>query len=209
MLFEELASKFGCQTVEPFKEPVLIIDAKEFKPQWEEQLKAEGCRILASDYLGRACFFVRKPQPSNSSMGSNPSLMEQKQIEEPKPKLQPSNIEQKEQIEEQIARLIKEGCGFNQIKERLGLTHAQLMGHLSSMRRKGVLAKLGWTSTRQRKLSALKQGDKLPSLPNDYNGEKGKASDLNVKELLLASLKLIEEHPKIVKILLEKAEQML
>ena len=119
------------------------------------------------------------------------------------------NIEEKEQIEEQIARLIREGCGFNQIRERLGLTHAQLMGHLSSMRRKGVLAKLGWTSTRQRKLSTLKQGNKLPDRQNFAEREEGEASDLNVKELLLASLKLIEEHPKIAKILIKKAEQML
>jgi len=196
-LFEELASKFGCQTVEPFKEPVIIVEAREFKPRWEEQLKNEGCRIVSSNYLGRACFLIRKPQPSNNSMGSNP-IIEQKQIEEPKPKL-----------EESIVQLIKEGCGFNQIRERLGLTHAQLMGHLSSMRRKGVLAKLGWTSVRQRQLSALKRGDKLPLLPNDYNGEKGGTSDLNVKELLEASLKLIEEHPRIVKILLEKASEML
>jgi len=196
-LFEELSQKFGCQTVEPFKEPVLIIDAKEFKPKWEEQLKNEGCRILASDYLGRACFFVRKPQPSNNSALP---VNEPKQIEEPK--LQPSNIEEKEQIEEQIARLIREGCGFNQIRERLGLTHAQLMGHLSSMRRKGVLAKLGWTSTRQRQQRQQKD-------TQNFAGVGLPSESLTVKELLLASLKLIEEHPKIVKILLEKAEQML
>jgi len=196
-LFEELSQKFGVQTVEPFKEPVLIIDAKEFKPKWEEQLKNEGCKILVSDFLGRSCFLIRKPQSSNNSALP---VNEPKQIEEPK--LQPSNMEEKEQIEEQIARLIREGCGFNQIKERLGLTRAQLMGYLSSMRRKGVLAKLGWTSTRQRKLSTLKQGDKLPDTQNF-------AESLTVKELLEASLKLIEEHPRIVKILLEKAEQML
>ena len=179
-LYEELSQKFGVQTVEPFREPVLIIDAKEFKPKWEEQLKAEGCRILASDYLGRACFFVRKP-----SMGSNPSLMEQKQIEEPK--LQ-GRIDEK-----QIVECIQQGLNFNQIRERLGLTHAQLMGYLSSLRRKGVLAKLGWTSTRQRQ----------------QKDTQNFAESLTVKELLQASLKLIEEHPKIVKILLEKAEQML
>jgi len=196
-LFEELVSKFGCQTVEPFREPVLIIDAKEFKPQWEEQLKAEGCRILASDYLGRACFFVRKLQPSNSSMGSNPSLMEQKQIEEPKPKLQPSGIDEK-----QIVECIQQGLNFNQIRERLGLTHAELMGHLSSLKRKGVLDRLGWVSVR-RKQAIHKP--KVERAPNNMPGENG----LTVKELLLASLKLIEEHPKIVKMLLEKAEQML
>ena len=190
-LFEELVSKFGCQTVEPFREPVLIIDAKEFKPQWEEQLKAEGCRILASDYLGRACFFVRKLQPSNSSMGSNPSLMEQKQIEEPKPKLQPSGIDEK-----QIVECIQQGLNFNQIRERLGLSHAELMGYLSSLKKKGILDKVGWTSTRQRKQRQQKDTQNF-------------AESLTVKELLLASLKLIEEHPKIVKLLLQKASEML
>lgn len=59
-LYNELASKYGPQTVEPFKEPVIAIPVKEFKPQWEEQLKAEGCKILVSDYLGRASFLIRK-----------------------------------------------------------------------------------------------------------------------------------------------------
>ena len=196
-LFEELSQKFGVQTVEPFREPVLIIDAKEFKPQWEEQLKAEGCRILASDYLGRACFFVRKLQPSNSSMGSNPSLMEQKQIEQPKPKLQPSSIDEK-----QIVECIQQGLNFKQIRDKLGLSHAELMGHLSSLKRKGVLDRLGWVCVR-RKQAIHKP--KVEGAPNNMFGEKG----LSVKELLEASLKLIEPHPKVAKMLLQKASEML
>ena len=69
-------------------------------------------------------------------------------------------------------------------------------------KRKGVLDRLGWVCVR-RKQAIHKP--KVERAPNNMLGENG----LSVKELLLASLKLIEEHPKIVKILLEKAEQML
>jgi hypothetical protein len=59
-LYAELSQKFPTQIVEPFKEPVLIIGVKEFKGEWEEQLKREGCRILVSNVLGRSCFLIRK-----------------------------------------------------------------------------------------------------------------------------------------------------
>ena len=42
MLYEELSQRFGSQMVQPFREPVVIIDAKDFRKEWEEQLKAEG-----------------------------------------------------------------------------------------------------------------------------------------------------------------------
>jgi hypothetical protein len=199
MLYEELSRKFGCQVVEPFKEPVLIVDSKEFKPQWEEQLKAEGCKILISDFLGRSSFLIRKPQPSNNSMGSN-SILEQKQIEEkPKPN-----------VEEAIIQLIREGKTFKEIRQTLGLTHTQLMGRLSGLRKKGVLNELNWISKRRLKKPSTQE----PKLPDTQNfGEREVKPSLNinvsVKELLEVSLMLLDSHPKVVRFLLQKCMEQL
>jgi DNA-binding transcriptional ArsR family regulator len=196
MLYEELSRKFGCQVVEPFKEPVIIVDSKEFKPQWEEQLKAEGCRILVSDFMGRSCFLIRKPQPSNNS------TLQQTQIEE-KPK--PQNIEQS------VVELIKQGLGFKEIRQTLGLSHAQLMGHLSGLRKKGVLDSLGWVPVRRRKHLKRKFppiGGNLAKREKQPSTQEAKpslnASNLNVREVLEVSLKILDEYPRIAKFLLQK-----
>jgi hypothetical protein len=157
MLYEELSRKFGCQVVEPFKEPVIIVDSKEFKPQWEEQLKAEGCKILVSDYLGKSCFLIRKPQASNNSVNEQPT---------PQPNVEtavttsPNSItmptsSQPQNIEEAITELIKKGKTFKEIKATLGLTQAQLMGRLSGLRKKGVLDKIGWVPARRKHLKKI------------------------------------------------------
>jgi hypothetical protein len=200
MLYEELSKKFGCQVVEPFKEPVLIVDSKEFKPQWEEQLRAEGCKILVSDYLGKSCFLIRKPQPSNNSPGSNPSL-EQTQIEE------------KPNVEEGIIQLIREGKNFKEIRQTLGLTHTQLMGRLSGLRKKGVLNELNWISKRRLKKLSTQEPKLHPTQKVPQNFAEAKpslsASNLDVKELLQVSLKILDEHPRIAKFLLQKCMESL
>jgi hypothetical protein len=182
-LFEELASRFGFQNVEPFKEPTIIIDCKDFRKEWEGQLKGEGCKILVSDFLGRSCFLIRKPQASNNSTTEQPT---------PQPS-QPQNIE------EAIIKLIKEGKNFKEIKESLGLSHAQLMGYLSHLRKKGVLDKVGWKPKRKLSTREEKNEPAKPSL-NSSNF---------VREMLEASLKLLNEHPQIVKILLQKCMESL
>jgi len=184
MLYEELSQRFGCQVVEPFKEPVIIVDAKEFKPQWEEQLKAEGCKILVSDFLGRSCFLIRKPQASNNSVNEKPTPS------------QPQNIE------EAIIGLMMQGKNFKEIKESLGLTHAQLMGYLSNLKRRGVLDKIGWTPKRKRKAST-REAKFEPAKPSLNT------SNLPIREMLEASLKLLDEHPRIVKFLLQKCMESL
>jgi DNA-binding transcriptional ArsR family regulator len=201
MLYEELSQKFPSRVIEPFKEPVIIVDSKFFRAEWEEQLKAEGCKILVSDFMGRSCFLIRKPQPSNNSMGSNPSL-EQTQIEEkPKPN-----------VEEAIIQLIREGKTFKEIKATLGLTHAQLMGHLSALTKRGILENIGWVPARRRKHL------KKPHLPDTQNfgerGEEGEAKpnlniNVSVKELLEVSLMLLDSHPKVVRFLLQKCMEQL
>ena len=71
------------------------------------------------------------------------------------------------------------------------------------MRRKGVLAKLGWTSTRQRQQRQLRQNfagaglpsERAPNMPRD---------DL-FRELLEASLLIHSSHPKACMVLLHEA----
>jgi hypothetical protein len=167
---------------------------KEFKPQWEEQLKSEGCKILLSDFLGRSSFLIRKPQPSNNSLGSNP-ILEQTQIEEkPKPN-----------VEEAIIQLIREGKNFKEIRQTLGLTHTQLMGRLSGLRKKGILDTIGYVSVRRKHL-------KKPHLPDTQNFAEVKPNlniNVSVKELLEVSLKILDEHPRIAKFLLQKCMESL
>jgi hypothetical protein len=202
MLYEELSRKFGCQVVEPFKEAVIIVDSKEFKPQWEEQLKAEGCKILLSDFLGRTCFLIRKP---NSNVGNAIANMP-KEEEKPKPNVETtvSTSSQPQNIEEAIIQLIREGKNFKEIKAGLGLTHAQLMGHLSGLRKRGVLDSIGWVPVRRKHL-------KKSHLPNAISEVKPfrETSNLNVREMLEVSLKILDEHPRIAKFLLQKCMESL
>jgi len=189
MLYEELSRKFGCQVVEPFKEPVIIVDAKDFRKEWREPLEKEGCKILLSDYLGKSCFLIRKPQASNNSVNEQPT---------PQPS-QPQNID----IEEAITELIREGLGFKEIRERLGLSHAQLMGYMSSLRKKGVLNGIGWVPERQKRKASTREAKVEPAKPSLNT------SNLPIREMLEASLKLLDEHPRIVKFLLQKCMESL
>jgi len=185
MLYEELSRRFGCQVVEPFKEPVIIVDAKDFRKEWEEQLKAEGCKILVSDFLGRSCFLIRKPQASNNSASEQPTPS------------QPQNIE------EAITELMMQGKNFKEIKESLGLTHAQLMGYLSNLKRRGVLDKIGWIPKRQKRKASTREAKVEPAKPSLNT------SNLPLREMLQASLKILDEHPKVARFLLEKCVEAL
>jgi hypothetical protein len=182
------------------------VDSKEFKPQWEEQLKSEGCKILLSDFLGRTCFLIRK---SNSNV-DNAVINMPKEEEKPKPNVETtvSTSSQPQNIEETIIGLIKQGLAFKEIKATLGLTHAQLMGHLSGLRKKGILDTIGYVSVRRKHL-------KKSHLPDTQNfGERGEAkpfreTNLDVRELLEVSLMLLDSHPKVVRFLLQKCMEQL
>jgi hypothetical protein len=186
-LFEELASKFGFQNVEPFKEPTIIIDCRDFRKEWERQLKGEGCKILVSDFLGRSCFLIRKPQASNNSVNEQPT---------PQPSQQNSNVF------ESITELIKEGKTFKEIKESLGLSHAQLMGYLSNLKRRGVLDKIGWIPERRKRKASTREAKNEPAKPS-LN------TSIFVREMLEASLMLLDSHPKVVRLLLQKCMESL
>ena len=188
MLFEELSEKFGCQVVEPFKEPVIIVDAKEFKPQWEEQLKAEGCKILVSDFLGRSCFLIRKPQASNNSVNEKPT---------PQPNVVTTVTTSPQNIEEAVIQLIREGLGFKEIQQRLGLTSGRLMGVFSSLSRKGVLQKLGWVPMRKRSRKPSTREAKVEPAKPSLN------VSLPVREMLQVSVKILDEHPQVARFLIQ------
>jgi len=192
-LYEELSRKFGCQVVEPFKEPVVIVDSKDFRKEWEEQLKSEGCKILVSDFLGRSCFLIRKPQASNNSVNEKPT---------PQPNVVTTVTTSPQNIEEAVIQLIREGLGFKEIQQRLGLTHAQLMGYMSSLRKKGVLNSVGWIPQRKRKAST-REAKVEPTEPSPNT------SNLPLREMLEASLMLLDSHPKVVRFLLEKCMESL
>jgi hypothetical protein len=219
MLYEELSRRFGCQVVEPFKEPVVIVDSKDFRKEWEEQLKSEGCKILVSDYLGRTCFLIRKPNSNvDRSLINMPKEEEKPNVvvtsdNTPKPKTNVGSPEptssqptpqpsQPQNIEEAITELIREGLGFKEIQQRLGLTHAQLMGYMSSLRKKGVLNGIGWIPQRKRKAST-REAKNEPAEPSLNT------SNLPLREMLEASLKLLDSHPKVVRFLLQKCMESL
>jgi hypothetical protein len=185
MLYEELSQKFGSQMIQPFKEPIVIVDAKDFRKEWREPLEKEGCKILVSDFLGRSCFLIRKPQASNNSLNEQPT---------------PS---QPQDIEEAITELIREGLGFKEIRERLGLSHAQLMGYMSSLRKKGVLNSVGWIPKRRKRKASTREAKVEPTEPSLNT------SNLPLREMLEASLKLLDSHPKVVRLLLQKCMESL
>jgi hypothetical protein len=207
MLYEELSQRFGCRVYEPFREPVVIVDAKDFRKEWEEQLKSEGCKILVSDYLGRTCFLIRKPNSNvDRSLINMPKEEEKPKVEtvastSSQPTPQPS--QKNSNVFESITELIREGLGFKEIRERLGLSHAQLMGYLSHLRKKGVLNSVGWIPKRQKRKASTREAKVEPAKPS-LN-----ASNLPIREMLEASLMFLDSHPKVVRFLLEKCMESL
>jgi hypothetical protein len=189
MLYEELSQKFPCQVIEPFKEPVLAIPVKQFKAEWEPKLKAENCRIILSNYLGQSVFLIRK----STSLNSQSSNMEEK----PNVETVVSTSSQPQNIEEAITELVKEGLGFKEIRERLGLSHAQLMGYLSNLKRRGVLDKIGWTPKRKKRKASTREA-KVELAKPSLN-----SSNLPLREMLQVSLKILDEHPQVARFLIQ------
>ncbi|MEM3770172.1 MAG: hypothetical protein QXG76_03175 [Candidatus Bathyarchaeia archaeon] len=114
-----MVSRFGCQTVEPFKEPVLIINSKDFKSEWEKLLRSEGCKILVSDYLGKAAFFIRKTgngEVQNSQAQADPQAPPASQ-QQPKPELKP--LVWNEETFKLIEDMRKQGFSYMRITEKL------------------------------------------------------------------------------------------
>jgi hypothetical protein len=219
-LFEELSQTFPLEVVEPYGE-VLVVPVKAFKPEWRSRLEAEGIQTYTNAYRGQVCFFLRKkasnqavqeqPQPnlgSGEPTSSNNMLKEEEKrnvvtsvTTSSQPAPQPS---QPQNIEEAIVQFIKEGKNFKEIQQRLGLSSGRLMGVFSSLSRKGVLQKLGWVPMRKRSRKPSTREAKVePTEPSPNT------SDLPLREMLQASLKILDEHPRVAKFLLEKCLEAL
>jgi len=77
----------------------------------------------------------------------------------------------------------------------------QLKGYLSNLKRRGVLDKIGWTPKRKRKAST-REAKVEPAKPS-------LTSNLPIREMLEASLMLLDSHPKVAKFLLERCLEAL
>jgi len=195
MLFEELSETFPAEVVEPYGE-VLIVPVKAFKPEWRSMLEAEGVQIYTNAYRGQVCFFLRK-KASNQAPQEQP----QPNVGSPEPtSSQPAPHPQN--VEDAVVQLIREGLGFKEIQERLGLTSGRLMGVFSSLSRKGVLRELGWVPERRKRKPSTRDVKVEPAKPS-LN------ASLPVREMLEASLKILDEHPKVARFLLEKCVEAL
>jgi DNA-binding transcriptional ArsR family regulator len=182
---------------------------KQFKAEWEPKLKAEGCRIVLSNYLGQSVFLIRKTNVVSAETTS-PNSMPKTNVGSPEPTSsqptpQPNVVTtvttSPQNIEEAIIQLIREGKTFKEIRESLGLSHAQLMGYMSSLRKKGVLHKIGWTPKRQKRKASTREAKVEPTEPSPNTSI--------LKEMLEASLKLLDSHPRIAKFLLQKCMESL
>jgi hypothetical protein len=73
------------------------------------------------------------------------------------------------------------------------------MGYLSNLKRRGVLDKIGWTPKRKRKAST-REAKNEPAEPS---------LNTSIREMLEASLMLLDSHPKVVRLLLQKCMESL
>jgi hypothetical protein len=76
------------------------------------------------------------------------------------------------------------------------------MGYMSSLRKKGILNSVGWIPQRKRKAST-REAKVEPTEPSPNT------SNLPIREMLEASLMLLDSHPKVVRFLLEKCMESL
>ncbi|MEM3597171.1 MAG: hypothetical protein QXJ53_03480 [Candidatus Bathyarchaeia archaeon] len=90
----------------------LLIPHSAFKPEWSEQLKAEGVKVFQQSYNGRLFFFLKKPN-SNNQTEAAPTFEPSEQPKELKP------IMWNEQTFQLIEKLQKEGLGYRRIAEKL------------------------------------------------------------------------------------------
>jgi len=201
MLFEELSETFPAEVVEPYGE-VLIVPVKAFKPEWRSMLEAEGVQIYTNAFRGQVCFFLRKK-------ASNQAAQEQPQ---PNVVTAVTTSSQPQNVEDAVVQLVEQGLGFKEIQQRLGLTSGRLMGVFSSLSRKGVLQKLGWVPMRKRSRKPSSNSQvQIPIMGKEFKDVKPNlnASNLPVREMLQASLKILDEYPRVARFLLEKCVEVL
>jgi len=172
-LFEELAQSFPLETLAPYGQ-VLVIPVKAFKPEWKSQLEAEGVQTYTNAYRGQTCFFLRK-KTQNQTVSA----------EKPKPK----NVWTREE-EQLLLKLVNEGVDFKTVCEKLGKTRMQVMGKISSLKKK-------------------QKTKETQNLSSERGGGSNPLQELTFKELLEACLTLYPRHSKACMVLLDKAKEML
>ena len=183
-LYNELSKKFPTQVVEPFREPVLIIGVKEFKPQWEEQLKREGCKILVSDYLGRNCFLIRKVGNRMSQTevkAHNEPCETGKNVKNQHGKRKPWSKEKEQKLKE----LFMQGYSYDRLAEIFG-------------RNKKCIQQKCYDLGLKRK--SVKPNPKPKSNPNSQA-----LNMTEIQEFLEGSLQLLPSYPQAARILLQQA----
>jgi hypothetical protein len=180
-LYSELASKFPTQVIEPFREPVLIVGVKEFKPQWEEQLKAEGCKILVSDFMGRSCFLIRKPNNGASQSENNPQNEPCETGKSENQHRKPWSFEETERLKQ----LFNEGKTYSELAEIFHRNKKAIQQKLYDMN--------------------LKRESVKPNPTPKPNPSHSKNNEVEAKVLIEASLQLLPSYPQAAKILLREA----
>jgi hypothetical protein len=193
-LYSELASKYGSQVVEPFKEPVIAIPVREFKPQWEEQLKSEGCKILVSEYLGRASFLIRK---SNNGVCQTESKPQNELCE-----TENSNSNQKQhrkawsrEEEERLKQLFMEGKSYEELAQVFNRNKKALQQKCYDLGLKREIVKPNPSPT-------LKPNPK-PTFNENPNSQAN--NNMEIRQLLEASLQVLPSYPQAAKTLIQAA----
>ena len=167
--------------IEPFREPVLIVGVKEFKPQWEEQLKAEGCKILVSDYLGKSCFLIRKPNNGASQSENNPQNEPCETGKSENQHRKPWSFEETERLKQ----LFMEGKTYSELAEIFHRNKKAIQQKLYDMN--------------------LKRESVKPNPTPKPNPSHSKNNEVEAKVLIEASLQLLPSYPQAAKILLREA----
>jgi len=191
-LYETLASKFPTKVIEPFKEPVLIVGVKEFKGEWREPLEKEGCKILVSDFLGRSCFLIRKPNngASQSENNSQNEPCETGESENQHGKRKPWSREDEEKLRE----LFNQGKSYSELAEIFGRSRKALMQKLYDMNLK--------------RESVKPKPTPKPNPKPTSNPDSQALNKTEIKELLEGSLMLLPSYPQAAKTLIEKVLDM-
>ena len=189
-LYNELSQKFPTQVVEPFREPVLIIGVKEFKGEWEEQLKREGCKILVSDYLGRASLLIRKVDNGMSqteNKAHNEPCETGKSVKNQHGKRKPWSKEKEQKLKE----LFMQGYSYDRLAEIFG-------------RNKKCIQQKCYDLGLKRK--SVKPNPTPKPNPKPKSNPNSQALNMTeIQEFLEGSLQLLPSYPQAAKILLKEA----
>ncbi|MEM2150962.1 MAG: GcrA family cell cycle regulator [Candidatus Bathyarchaeia archaeon] len=113
-LFEELIGKYPLEDVPPLGS-CLVVPANEFRREWEERLKAEGCKIYVQAYGGQACFFIKPPSASNKQAAQSAEAAEPKAGRK-------SPIDWTPELIERLKELRMKGLSYRAIARELGLS---------------------------------------------------------------------------------------